>query len=142
MEKLINFVLAHSERGTCRCGKCCDHPGVDQQPVGHTADIVFFLVSAKDSPDANILRDLIAANKAGQYCECDLFDGKEHGYMEVGGWIGDQGLAMQLMGLGAVLGLWTLLTPRMLPGLPEPLVMQMAGAGMVTIQSRPANIAA
>ena len=80
-------------------------------------------------------RGAFAGVKDGEFCSVDVFDGQEHGYMELGGWIGDQGLAMMLMGLGAVLGLWRLTTPKML-GLPNDLVMLMAGAGMITIQSR------
>ncbi len=133
MKELREFVMAHAERGTCRCGKCIDHPGEDKQPEGHTADMVFFEVSTKDNPDADEMRRLIAESKQGDFCELDPFDGKEHSYMEVGGWIGDQGLALMFMGLGHVLGLWPLMTPKMLPGLPDDLVQMMAGQGMVTI---------
>ena len=130
---LRDFVSKHTERGTCRCGKCIDHPGEDKQPEGHTVDMVFFEVSAKNEPDASRLRELIAANKHGEFCDLDPLDGNEHSYMEVGGWIGDQGLALMLMGLGAVLELWPLMTPKMLPGLPDDLVQMMASRGMVTI---------
>ena len=133
MNDLHQFIANHVERGTCRCGKCSDHPGEDQQPNGHTVDMVFFEVCAKDKPDADKLRELIAESRQGDHCELDPWDGKEHSYLEVGAWIGDQGLALMLMGLGSILGLWKLMTPRMLPGLPDELVMQMAGAGMVTI---------
>lgn len=131
---LAHYVNTHAERGTCRCGKCCDHPGEDKQPQGHTADVVFFEVSSREA-EAEQLRALVAAAKQGEYGDVEVMDGNEHGYMELGGWIGDQGLALMLMGLGAVLGLWKLMTPRMIPGLPEDLVQQMAGAGMVTIKS-------
>lgn len=137
MNELREFVTNHAERGTCRCGKCIDHPGEDQPPDGHTVDMVFFEVCAKNEPDASRLRELIAANKQGEFGALDPWDGKEHSYIEVGGWIGDQGLALMLMGLGAVLGLWPLMTPKMLPGLPDDLVQQMAVAGMVTIMPQP-----
>lgn len=134
MNDLVEYVRNHAIRGTCRCGKCADNPGEDSQPAGHTADVVFFQV-ANDGGTAEELRALVAGVKDGEFCSVDVFDGQEHGYMELGGWIGDQGLAMMLMGLGAVLGLWRLMTPKML-GLPNDLVMQMAGSGMITIQSR------
>jgi hypothetical protein len=133
---LVDYVMAHSERGACLCGKCADavFDPADRQPVGHTADVVFFQVSAKDA-DANTLKELVKAHH-GDYCQVDLFDGQEHGYMELGAWIGDQGLAMQLMGLGAILGLWNLLTPKSMLGkfVNDDLAMKMAGMGMVTIQ--------
>lgn len=73
----------------------------------------------------------------GAFNECDLFDGKEHSYLEVGGWIGDQGLALMLMGLGTVLGLWKLLTPRTILGAmaDDDLAMRMAGIGYVSIMA-------
>jgi len=127
MTNLCKFVMDHAERGTCRCGKCCDHPGEDTQPDDHTVDMVFFNVSAKNNPDADQLRELINES------DFDPWDGKEHSYIEVGGWIGDQGVALMLMGLGALLGLWKLMTPKMISGLPDDLVQLMAGQGMITI---------
>lgn len=133
IKDVADYVIAHSERGTCRCGRCADHPGIDKQPAGHTADVVFFNVCAVEEPDANTFRLIIEGAKQGEFNDLDPWDGKEHGYMEVGGWIGDQGLALQFIGLGSLLSLWPLMTPKMLPGLPDDLVMQMAGMGMVTI---------
>lgn len=56
--------------------------------------------------------------------------------MEIGGFVGDQGLAMMLMGLGSILGLWKLLTPRTVLGadIPEELAQQMAGSGLLSVQ--------
>ena len=133
MKTLRKFVEDHAERGTCRCGRCVDQPVDDVQPTGHTVDLIFFEVSAKGEPDTDELRRLITESRQGEFCELDPWDGKEHSYIEVGAWIGDQGLAMMLMGLGAVLELWPLMTPRMLPGLPDALVQQMAERGMVSI---------
>lgn len=137
MQELINYVCANAERGECCCGKCVDAvPEPEKkQPQGHTADMIFFKVSAKPTADAAKLKELVQKNVNGSYANVDLFDGKEHGYMELGGWIGDQGLALTLMGLGTVLGLWKLMTPRIMLGdtLPEGMIKQMAGAGMVTV---------
>ncbi len=134
IEALADYVSKHADRGTCRCGKCIDHPGTDKQPEGHTADVVFFEVSSRGA-DCDQLKQLVIDAKQGCYGDVDVFDGKEHGYMELGGWIGDQGLALMLMGLGKVLGLWQLLTPKMLPGISPELVQQLAGSGMITIQA-------
>lgn len=129
----------YAERGACRCGKCADAPPNpdQQQPKGHTADMMFFEVSAKNGADPEKLRELVKGNHGGVFGSVDMFDGQEHSYLEVGGWIGDQGLALMLMGLGTVLGLWKLLTPKTLLGntLPKELQMQMAGQGYVSIQA-------
>jgi hypothetical protein len=104
----------------------------------HTADVVFFKVCATNNANGDELRQLIKSISHGAYCDIDLFDGKEHGYQEIGGWIGDQGLALVLMGIGYVLGLWDLLTPRsILPPsmLTDELLMQMAAGGLVTIKA-------
>lgn len=143
MKDLVQFVIDHAERGTCRCGLCCDHPGKDKQPEGHTVDMVFFEVSAKADPDAAELHRLIEDNTKGEFGDLNPFDGSEHSYIEVGGWIGDQGLALMLMGLGALLNLWPIMTPKMLPDLPDDLVQLMAGRGIITImpKKQPAPVA-
>lgn len=134
---LIEYIQKHADRGACRCGHCIDAPEnpEDQQPGGHTADMIFFEVSAKETANAEDLRKLIAEHQ-GEWGECSPLDGKEHNYMELGAWVGDQGLALMLMGLGAVLGIWKLLTPRTMLGkdLPEDLVKMMAGQGFVAVQ--------
>jgi hypothetical protein len=133
MTDLIQFVSEHAIRGTCECGKCIDAPTESQQPEGHTSDLVFFKVAAKGDPSPAILRQLVIDAKRGCFNDMDPFDGEEHSYIEVGGWVGDQGMALTLMGLGEILGLWNLMTPKKLPGLPDVLIQQMAGAGMITI---------
>lgn len=99
----------------------------------HTVDLVFFKVAndPNNPADAETLRTLIKEHR-GEFNDVDLFDGNKHNYMEVGGWIGDQGLALQLMGLGAILGLWKLITPMSL-GITGDNAMQMAGMGMLSI---------
>lgn len=147
MQELREFVLRHAERGTCRCGLCVDHPGEDKQPEGHTVDMVFFEVSLKDAEEPEKLREqlreLVAAAKAGEFCDLDLLNASEHSYLQVGAWIGDQGLALMLMGLGHLLGLWQVMTPKML-GLPDDTVQMMVGMGMICLRppARPETVAA
>lgn len=132
-QELGSYVVKHSKRGQCRCGRCID--GGQEQPSGHTSDVYFFEVAANDYiPDGTELTRLIKEHE-GAFNEINLFDGKEHGYIELGGWVGDQGVALQLMGLGEILGLWKLMTPKMLP-LPKELQDKLAGMGMVTIQAK------
>ena len=130
--KLSEYVQSNAVRGECRCGRCLD--GGEEQPSGHTADVYFFEVASANGADSEALRDLIKEHK-GEFADADLFDGNEHSYIAIGAWIGDQGLALMLMGLGQVLGLWTLRTPKMFPGLSKELMDQMAGRGMVSIQA-------
>jgi len=109
MASLVDYVLRHTERGECNCGRCLDR-GDKPDPDGHTVDLGFFKVAANP------------------------LDGGEHNYMQLGGWIGDQGLAMQYMGLGVLLGVFKLLSPSML-GITsdDPMFMQMIGAGFLSI---------
>lgn len=130
---IVQYVIDHTERGECNCGKCLDR-GEKPDPTGHVADLVFFKVAATNSPTAEEFTRL-AKEHAGDFCECDPFDGNEHGYMELGGWIGDQGLAMQFMGLGSLLGVFTLVSPKMF-GMPDELALQMAGGGFLAIQAK------
>ena len=134
MNNLASYIRNHVERGSCLCGKCVDAPTVSMQPTGHTSDVIYFRVRAFGEPNAEELRRLIVAHP-GIFSQVDLFDGQEHNYQELGGWIGNQELALMLMGLGELLELWTLITPRSL-GLPNDLVRLMTGAGLITIQSK------
>jgi len=134
MPSLAEYVQKVAERGSCECGQCIDAPPDPKQPAGHTADVHFFKVRANEDADAETLRSLVT-NHIGEFNRVDLFDGTEHGYMELGGWIGDQGLALTLMGLGKVLGLWDLMTPRSMGITDEGLAASMAGGGMVTVKA-------
>lgn len=140
MIELVKYVRANVERGACKCGKCVDAPADPEkhQPTGHTVDMIFFEVSAKPTASAEKLRELVKAVPVGEFCNVDLFDGEEHNYMELGGWLGDQGTALMLMGLGTSLGLWSLLSPVTMLHLKsdDPLTKQMAGAGMISVQAK------
>lgn len=132
MENLAQFVMSNTERGECKCGQCID-AGSKPDPQGHTVDMVFFKVAKKNGATAEAFRKLTAEHK-GHYGDVNPFDGKEHNFMELGGWIGDQGLAMQYMGLGVSLGLFKLLSPAML-GMEGQDAVQLAGMGMLAIQA-------
>ena len=132
---LVEYINHFAQRGDCTCGKCCDAPENQEQPTGHTADVYFFKIAAKEGASKDDFLEVIKKWK-DVHCECNPLDGKEHNYLELGGWIGDQGLALQMMGLGNVLGVWNLITPKSLPGLPEELMDQMAGSGFVSICRR------
>lgn len=125
MENLIHYVITHSSRMV---------PFPDMKA---SADMIFFHVIANDA-NADELRMLVKHNTTkGAFCNVDPLDGHEHSYLELGGWIGDQGLALSLMGLGSLLGLWTLMTPRTVFGdsVDDDAVRYMAGSGYITIKA-------
>jgi len=99
MKDLISYIQSHVERGSCQCGECLDAPAETRQPTGHTSDVVFFKVKAFNNPDSNELKTPVTSH-SGIFNQVDLFDKKEHNFQEIGGWIGDQGLALMLMGWG------------------------------------------
>lgn len=53
-------------------------------------------------------------------------------FIELGGWLGSQDLALRFMALGQHYGLWTVITPATL-GIEGAVADQMAGGGMVMI---------
>jgi hypothetical protein len=132
---LANYVASHTECSECRCEACAKSGNLNWKvgALKHTADMVFFDVSIRGVPDVEKLRKLIDECKK----ELDIFDELERtgeiSYINLGGWIGDQNTALRLMGMGWLMGLWDCMTPRMIHGLPEELVQQMAGAGLVSI---------
>jgi hypothetical protein len=131
----VGYVIAHTERGECKCSKCCDK-GDAPDPEGHTVDMVFFKVAFKDDPTLDEFKRLTAEARDGEFAKVDPFDGHEHNYMELGAWIGDQGLAIRYMALGVYLGAFTLLSPAML-GLDskDHETLQMAEMGFLAIRS-------
>lgn len=142
--RLGDFVLAHTDRGECKCGKCID-VGFKPDPSGpHTVNMIFFKVAGRLIEDQETMkttfRSLTTAHK-GAYEEVNPFDGKEHGYLELGAWIGDQGIAMQYMALGVLLGQFQLLSPLTVLHLAkdDPLVVQLAGAGYLMVRVKENN---
>lgn len=139
MSKLVEYVLLHSVRGECRCGRCID-VGNKPDPEGeHLADVQFFKIGQLNDPKVEELKQLIAEHEPCFGDKIDLFDGNEHGFIEIGGWIGSQQTALLLMGLGASMGMFDLMTPNsMMPDLPDDLKNQMAQSGLITIKAKKA----
>lgn len=131
---LNRYVIEHTERGECRCGQCCDR-GEAPDPTGHTVDMVFFPVSARGGPTREEFERLTRVHR-GEFAGCDPLDGAEHSYVELGGWLGDQGAALRYMGLGVLLGAFRLLSPRAMLGdaVDEGTAMMMAQAGLLSVQ--------
>lgn len=137
MKQLIDYVLSHTERGECKCGKCVD-VGNKPDPAGHTVDMIFFKVALKNNPNKEEFERLTKDNVGGEFTNVDVFDGQEHNYIELGAWIGDQGLAFQFMAMGTLLGVFDLLTPVTVMGLPSssPITQHLAGSGLVVVRKK------
>lgn len=147
---LHEYVRNHTERSSCRCGscgKCIDAPPGPERTVeigkmlaNHTVNMYFFDVSSRNNPTPEEFVALTQSHQ-GEFADVNPLDGKEHSYIELGGWIGDQGLAIQYMALGQLLGLWQTMTPAAILDVNDPeqksLADQMAGMGMVSILPRP-----
>lgn len=83
---------------------------------------------------ADTLVELIKASSKGVFQDVSverLQDGPS--YIELGAWIGDQGLALALMGLGERLGLWSVVTPDTLGIDDEKLASHLMGMGFVMV---------
>ena len=134
---LIEYVTNHVVRGECKCGKCIDVGNAPDPASPHTVDMIFFRALAQNDPSREEFVRLTNEWK-GEYADCNPLDSKEHGFMELGGWIGDQGLALLYMALGTSLGVFNLLTPRTMlpPGLEEGIIMQLAQNGYVSVQAK------
>lgn len=94
---LIYYVQKYAIRGECQCGKCIDVKEGPEVDPAHSADLMFFKVHAAPGADKVELEKLVRDNVKGEFGDVNIFDGAEHSYIELGGWIGDQGLAMQLV---------------------------------------------
>ena len=106
------------------------------KPEDADADVIFFGVRKGPKATADALKAAMAGHK-GKFWDVNPLDGAEHSYIELGGWVGDQGAALELIGLGAALGAWKLLTTKTMLGdlFPPEMVQQMAGMGMVSMQA-------
>lgn len=132
---LHHYVRDNAVRGACMCGKCADAPEHPEQlqpkDSEHSADLVFFKVGLGliAHPDKKKFLQLVSEEFP------HWLDGKEHSYLEMGANMGDQGIALMTMGLGKILGVWELLTPKSVLGdIPEDMAMMMAGRGMITVK--------
>lgn len=139
MADLIDYVHAHTSRGECGCGSCIDK-GDKPEPgwfSPHVIDMVFFRVAMVGEPSAAEFRLLTSAHR-GEFLDTDLLDGRGHHFIEVGGWIGDQGLAMRYMALGAMLDVFTLVTPYTLwPDAKPETALDAAAGGLLIVEARP-----
>lgn len=118
-----------------------DEKGIDSMPKGvveifampsineakpHLEQVdMHFIVVGVDKAKAEVYRQDII-----DYAKVNI--DHEMSYIELGGIIGDQGMALCFMALGQALGLWNVLTPKTF-GFEGGLADQMAGMGYITI---------
>lgn len=136
---LVEYVISHTDRTECKCGQCFMPVQGPEEFNPHTADMIFFRVSKVGEPKVDEFKKLIAEWPGEFGSTVNPLDGKDHSYLELGGWIGDQGIAMQFMGLGVLLGIFNLLTPvtlfKMESGSAE--ALEFAGLGLVAVIIKP-----
>lgn len=124
LEALIAYVAAHTQRGECQCGLCVDKEP-DRQAPKHSVDVHFFWVSTKNEPT----REELSQRLVSGYPNLDRLRGGPS-YIELGGVLGDQGVALQLIGLGKLVGLWDVMTPELV-GVTGAEAADLAGKGFV-----------
>lgn len=131
MSNLIDYILKHTNCSSDQFKACPEISGTENPAV----NVFFFNVSIDESTSEDFIR--LTNEHKGAFADVNPFDGEEHGYIELGGWIGDQGLALRYMAIGKQLGLWKIIHPGMILDVNDPqqkeLANEMAGAGMVSI---------
>lgn len=107
-------------------------------PVDGAVNMVFFQVECVGKPQAEQLLALVRAHR-GEFATLDVLDGIEHSYIDLGAWIGDQGVALRFMALGTALGVFELFTPKAILGqaCDDETEARMAGMGYITVRRRP-----
>ena len=124
IDRLNDYIVASTERGECQCGRCADK-GPDRLAPAHSVNVHFFWVSLKGQPHVQDLKSLLEA----EYPNLDrLHQGLS--YIEIGGELGSQDLALRLIGLGGLLRLWSVVTPATLLAEGQA-ADELAGAGFV-----------
>lgn len=108
-----------------------------EEPFENSVDVGFFhvgllsegLVSSEEFQEA--VRAALT-HAEGAFTRMDfkrMLEGPS--YIELGGWIGDQGVALALIGLGKTFGLWDAMTPKRI-GITGEIAQQMLGMGFVS----------
>ena len=105
---LTDYVLVNTVRGECQCGRCIDK-GNAPDPA-HGIDTGFFKVGLApgQTPSREEFETLVREHR-GEFSDIKPLAHGIYTFIEMGAWIGDQGLAMQCMALGKMLGSWELI---------------------------------
>lgn len=108
-------------------------------------DVGFFAIRLYEGSDLTALRlkNAIVRAEEGSYQSmpvADLLNEQGVSYTALGAWLGDQGLGLALIGLGAELGLWDIVLPNDAGVLDGALFQQMIGMGFVNLLVGPDSI--
>ena len=96
-------------------------------------DVVFFKVAMRVKlTEGELAGSKESVSEMLKAIDYPYMDDKEHTYIEVGGWLGDQEMALRLFALGELLGLWRVITPKTMFGdLNDEQIKELAGKGLV-----------
>jgi hypothetical protein len=121
MRNLGEFVLKNSQRIN------------PENAPKNAVNLTFFAVRKIGEPIRETFQKLAQPVKKLM----ETSNNRELSYLQLGAEMGDQGVALQTMGLGHLLDEWQVLSPdTVMPYLPKDLKHQMAGMGMVTIANK------
>jgi hypothetical protein len=116
------------DAGTMRITEILDMPHVDRAtPEAIQVDVHFAVVLV--DPQASKFREKVIAAIEASPLDLERLRGGPS-YIELGAALGDQGLALRLLGLGQVIDLWRVITPATF-GLEGPEADNAAGMGYV-----------
>jgi hypothetical protein len=110
---------------------------VEQAELGSegATNVGFLAFKLKDNSTitAQELTDLVTAAQRGEFQD-ETIDRLKQGpsYIELGAWIGDQGLALAFMGLAEILGLGDVISPATL-GITDERAGTMMGQGFIML---------
>ena len=132
---IMDFMAKHTSPGSCTCGQCIAAPDEERVPEGHVVDTMFMKVALTNQDDAD--KETLRKELKSLVEPLGILNGSSHGYITVGGILGDQGTALVLFALGDLLGLWNLITPLTLePELTSGQALakaQMGHVGMISV---------
>jgi len=113
------------------------HTQIDEDIIG-AVDLVICHVAPTGMPIAEKLREHVQAHPP-RFFKFDPLDGQWHGWLKLASWLGDEedwfGSALRLVGLGELMGLWEVKTPKDNPWLPLFLQQNLANSGMIEIRA-------
>lgn len=137
--------MTDDEPGIIKLGKLIANNAIRvEHDAPDAIDVGFFGIVLAPDTDLTALKLKNAIIRAEQGVDSnltvdDLLTG-EVTYPTLGVWLGDQGLALALIGLGAALELWDVKRPQEVGVLDEHLVTQMLNMGFIFIDVGPESI--
>lgn len=110
----------------------------EEKGTAPLVDVYMFKVAfkPKEQIDKAAFEELIKAHEPSFGVKLNPFDGKEYGYIELGGWLGDQRDALVFIALCEHLGLAKALHPgNLMPFMPKEIQDMLAGQGKICLMA-------